>query len=288
VTSHDRSRLFLALLALTIGATEVPRSVAAPTDSDGVAPPAAEQRLVLGRPKRGLGRVETPVGDYARVVHRCCWSGFGDSDYDHRNDIATNWTRYSVEVTTAARLSAKVKAGWGSVDAVDYPEGSFAAEVLDEVIDEATGVDIFGESDRPVYTRLKTLLRAEIATGTPAGETWRIKAEKFPPAADRRHAPGLWGAGALTNGARTLEVTYRNAPPFDEAKCSEMIRARDDHRWACYERQITEISEDGEWLASYDSYARAYTFRAGLDGDLKLPILAALEAMRTNGTPDGF
>jgi len=166
--------------------------------------------------------------------------------------------------------------------------GSFAAEVLDEVIDEATGVDIFGESDRPVYTRLKTLLRAEIATGTPAGETWRIKAEKFPPAADRRHAPGLWGAGALTNGARTLEVTYRNAPPFDEAKCSEMIRARDDHRWACYERQITEISEDGEWLASYDSYARAYTFRAGLDGDLKLPILAALEAMRTNGTPDGF
>ena len=283
------ARPLVACLALAAGATGNPQSVAAAQIPDGVAPPTTDETLILGPPKSGLGKVATPVGDYATVVHRCCWqSGFADSDYDHRNDVATTWTRYSVEVATGAGPAAKVKARTGSVDAVEYPEGSFAAEVLDEVIDEAFGIEIFGGSDRPVYTRMKTLLRAEITTTTAPGETWRVKAEKFRPSDELRHAPGLWGVGALTNGARTLKVTYSNAPPFDEKKCDEMIRARDDHRWACYGRQITEISENGAWLASYDSYARAYAFRAGLGEDLKLPILAALEAMRTNGTPQGF
>jgi hypothetical protein len=285
--------LFLAPMLLAVDMEAASQTVPAPEVSDSPTLVPENETYAVGQLKiGGLLKRTWRIGDYAQVAYRCCWSKFGDADYDDRNDVETTWHRFSVEVTTSGGASAKAKAKSGQVSAVGYPDNSFGEELMDEILEENLGIDLW--PDDPTYDYLKTVIRATITTTAAPAETWRIEAEKLPLPDGTRHLPGRLGYGELTNGIRTLDLTYRNVPPSSAEKCSEIILARDDswasrslargdNRWAYCQRRITRVSEDGEWLADHDSDANEYVFRAGLDSDLKLLILAAVEIFRTEG-----
>lgn len=257
--------LYLACLSLASSTTAASESDTPPKDSDTL--DSAIDYVTYPVRVVGRGKITAQIGDYAKTTDRRFKWKHKQTEYNDSTDMQTSWAIDSFAVVTTGGATARAQARVGHVEAVEYrPPLTFAS--------------LLGwEDDKAHYKLVKVIVQATIQSSSEPEPTWRLEAERFGPSPGARYyTPGLWGDGTLSNGVRLLDLTYRNTPPYDEETCAKSEDRRIDR--ACYQSRVTEVSENGEWLASYAAFSEQYVFRTELDENLKLLILAALEAFR--------
>jgi len=263
--------LLFALLCGPVAAVGTPPS--APEEEDTTRNDLASnvEKYAVSRAQIKWCTSNTRIGDYAEVAYRFCYAG--SEDYDRRTAVSTSKTKFSIDIAASDGATATVKGKRGTAYTVGYREYSFGKEAADFILNEETGISLL--SHGPDLTRIKGTVTAQIATSYASGETWSLVAEEL-----QREK----GNGTLTNGVRTLQMTLRGTSSFSKEECDKMMLAGDDVR-ACF-RKIAEIHEDGALLFSYVSEGQQYIFRAGLGPELKLLLLAGMEAFRAAGKDD--
>jgi hypothetical protein len=265
------SRWTLVALTLSVGVNTKadPQPDPQPEETAGGVLAAEYESYALSH-KSGFAKVETRIGDYAVTIEKGLRKGSGsDNKLKQELSFTTSTTAGGV-ATTQVRKESSFEADYSRVCS------SFSELIVDTLLEEHAGASIC--SDHPDFRKTRTVIRATIGLKDKPGAGWQLDALTQPPA-DELGSTSVWGLGELADGERRLLLTYRSDSPWTEAQCLEMRQARDERKWDCY-RKVVEIESDGELLAWFASNENTYTFRAGLDDDLKLAVLAAIEAFR--------
>lgn len=184
------------------------------------------------------------------------WRGLGASEKRRIDDWAVvnrkigvtsgSYTKFSLDVVTSDGAKLHVKGKLRHMEnAEEYDQG-----LLGFYIEELTGISNIGPA-----VPYQENLSASITAGDSSGETWAFSAQKH-------YVPGqiILPSGTITDGVRTLNIKSRTDGPGDLGR-------------------FVEIYEDGEWLFQWASErGDEYVFRVGLDPQLKLLLLASMEA----------
>jgi hypothetical protein len=261
--------LFALALSLAVNASARSQADTQPNETDSLAAAAEYEPYALSY-KSGFARMETRVGDYAVTVEKGVRKGSGSNNtFSTKLSFTTSTTAGGVATAQVQRESS-LEADYSRVCA------SIGEDVLDSLLESATGASIC--RDDPKLRKARTVIRATISLKNEPGSDWQLEAVALPVVDDFGSRSG-WGWGALTRGDRTLLLNYRSDSPWTEEQCLQMRQARDERKWECY-RKVVEIEDDGALLAWFASNENTYTFRSGLDDDLKLTALSAIEAFR--------
>lgn len=248
------------------------------TPSEGTEVPVstAEYESYGIRYESGFARVETRAGDYATTIEKGVRKGSGSD--------GTLKTKLSFSTSTTAGLTAKTMVQRETSFTADDSRvcSSISEGLLDTILQDATGASIC--RDDPVYRTAKTVIHATIGLKDEPEPGWELDAVALP-VVDDFGSRAVWGRGTLKSNERMLLLTYRSASPWTVEQCLQMRQAGDERKWDCY-RKVVEIESDGELLGWFASHDEAYTFRVGLDEDLKLVVLAAIEAFRKGNSSE--
>ena len=267
-------------VALSLGVSAMADSQSGlQSDGAGAELPVAQYETYPLAYKSGFAKMETRVGDYALSTEKGVRTGHGSGDKLK--------TRLSFTTSTAAGVVATTTVQRGTFFKADYSGecSSLGEGILDSVLEAAWRVSIC--SDDPKYRKARSTIRANIGLADKTGEDWHLDAVAFP-VVDDFGSRAVWGRGTLTSGERVLQLTYRSASPWTEEQCLQMRQVGDERKWECY-RKVVEIDDGGELLAWFANHEDTYTVRAGLDDDLKLVVLAAIEAFRKgNSGPSSY
>lgn len=252
-----------------------PESIPQPGATDGRVP-AKEYESYALRYKSGFAKMETRAGDYAVTIEKGVRKGSGSNNTMKTKLSFTTSTTAGGVATAAVQRETSLTADDSRVCS------SFSEGILDSLLEEATGASLC--RDDPTYRRARTVITAAISLAGRPEAGWQLDAVALP-VVDDFGSRSVWGQGMVTSGERMLVLTYRSDSPWTEEQCLQMRQAGDERKWDCY-RKVVEIEDDGELLAWFDSHDDTYTFRVGLDGDLKLALLAAIEAFRKGNSGD--
>lgn len=261
----------IVVVALSAGVSAAANSEPTPhSENTDVREPATEYESYALRYKSGFARMETRVGDYAVTIEKGVRKGSGGN-----NKLKTKLS-FTTSATTGGTATTTVQRE--TFITADYSRGcsSLGEGVLDTILENEIGASIC--SDNLKYRKDRSVIRATIGLTGKTGEDWQLDAVALPVVGDFG-SQTVWGQGTLTSGERVLQLTYRSASPWNEEQCLQMRQAGDERKWDCY-RKVVEIEDDGGLLAWFSSDDDTYTFRLGLDNDLKLSVLAAIEAFR--------
>jgi len=273
-----RSTLLGVALSLCVSA--MANSQSGPqSDGAGTNLPVAEYEIYPLRYKSGFAKMETRVGDYAVSTEKGFRAG-------HANGGKSK-TKLSFTTSTAAGVIATTTVQRETSFTADYSRecSSISEGILDSILEDAWGASIC--SDDPQYRKDMSRIHATIGLTDKTGVDWRLDAMTLP-VVDDFGSRSTWGRGTLTSGGRVLQLTYRSVSPWTEEQCLQMRQATDERMWDCY-RKVVEIEDDGELLAWFASREDTYMFRASLEDDLKLVVLAAIEAFRRgNSGPNSY
>lgn len=222
------------------------------------------------RYKSGFAKMETRAGDYAVTVEKGLRTGSGSD-----NTLKTKLS-FTTSTTDGRVATAKVQREVST--AADYSRvcDSISEGIFDTLLEGATGASLC--RDDPAFRTVRTVVHATIGLKDDATPGWQLDAVALPPV-DDFGSRAVWGRGVLTNGNRSVLLTYRSDSPWSEEQCLQMRQDRDERKWECY-RKVVELEDDGGLLAWYASNEETYAFRLGLDDASKLAFLAAMEAFR--------
>jgi hypothetical protein len=244
------------------------------SDVAGTERPVAEYETYPLRYKSGFAKMQTRVGDYAVTLEKGVRKGSAKSD----GNGGRSRTQLSFTTSTTAGVVATTTVQRKASFTADYPRefSSLSEGILDSLLEQAWRVSIC--NDDPQYRKASSDIRATIGLTEKTAEVWQLDALALP-VVDDFGSRSVWGRGTLTGGGRVLQLTCRSASPWIEEQCLQMRQAGDERKWECY-RKVVDIDDDGELLAWFASHAETYTVCTGLEDDLKLVFLAAMEAFR--------
>lgn len=261
--------LFAVALSLAVNTSASSQADTQPGENDGLSAAAEYETYALSY-KSGFAKMETRVGDYAVTIEKGARIGTGSDD--------TLKTKFSFTTSTSVGGVATAQVERDTSVTADYSRvcSSISEGIFDTILEEATGSSIC--SDDPSFRMARNVIHATIGLKNEPGADWQLEAVALP-VADDFGSRAVWGRGTLTGGDRTLLITYRSDSPWTAERCLEMRQAGDERKWDCY-RKVVEIEDDGGLLAWFASNEKTYTLRSALGDDLKLALLAAIEAFR--------
>lgn len=241
------SRQILAMLSagVLLAHTTALGDTTSADDVAAIAPETAFESHKIHRPTfTWSGKRVSRIGDYAAVTINTRGATTRKLKLD---------SKFSLDITTTAGATVNLGGKVHTVYTVVFDEPGFLQDVIDFTIEEKTGIY---DDDVRIDSYESTTTATIVAAESPA-DTWQLEVIK-------RYRAGSVGAeksGKLTNGSRTLEVSSF----YDEELPATYI----------------EVHEGSELLARNVS-GREYVFRAGLNPELKITLLAALEIYLLN------
>jgi hypothetical protein len=260
-------------LSLAVNASASPQADMQPEEGDGHSAAAGYEPYALSY-KSGFAKMETRVGDYAVTVEKGVRKSTGSNNTLKTKLSFTTSTSVGGVATAQVQRDMSVTADYSRVCS------SISEGVFDTILEETTGTGIC--RDDPTFRTARNVIHATIGLENKPGADWQLEAVALP-VADDFGSQSIWGRGTLIGGDRQLLITYRSDSPWTLEQCLEMRQARDERKWDCY-RKVVEIEDDDGLLAWFASNEDTYTFRSDLSDNLKLAVLAAIEAFRKGNT----
>lgn len=214
-------------------------------DVAAIAPETAFESHKIHRPKfTWSGKRVSRIGDYATVTINTRGSTTRKLKLD---------SKFSLDITTTADATVNLSGKVHTVYTVVFDEPGFVQDVVDFTIEEKTGI----YDDDVRIDSYESITTTTIVAGDSPADIWQLEVIQ-------RYKSGSMTAeksGKLTNGSNTLEISRF----FDEDVPAAYV----------------EIHEGSELLARNLS-GREYAFRADLNPEMKITLLAALEIYLLN------
>jgi hypothetical protein len=273
---HPIARLTLLGVTLCAGAFALAQSgTDAGTEDTGVPETTADFETYSRTHKMGFPRNKTLVGDYATIVPK----GWNKSSGGWDSVLKTK-TSFITSTSAGATVTTDIEVKRHYVEDDTGVCSSFSESLLDEILQKKMNVSICSDNNEKYYRVAKTELRTTIGKKADPGAAWQLDTVAYPDLdpvgslADR-------GYGTLTRGDQALQMSFRGDSPWSPEQCVQMFNSGDklqlEQRDYCF-NTVVEIFDDGELLAKHTSTENVYAFRVGIDDDLKLVLLVALEA----------
>lgn len=209
-------------------------------DGADISPKSAFESHKIHRPNFTWGgKRVSRIGDYATVTINTRGSTIRKLKLD---------SKFSLDIATTAGATVNLSGKVHTVYGVVFDEPGFLQDVVDFAIEEKTGI----YEDDVRIDSYESITTTTIVAGDSPADTWQLEVVQH----YKSGSTGPAKSGKLTNGSNRLEISSF----FDEEIPAYYV----------------EIREGSELLARNLS-GREYAFRADLDPQFKITLLAALE-----------